>query len=75
MHCPVGNMIVNHLMFADDYVCMFSPSINGLQCLLNILFVVTTLLNTKSLLINCNKQFVVFFAQKSINNLSHKMFF
>ena len=29
------NMVVNHLMFADD-ICMFSPSISGLQCLLNI---------------------------------------
>ena len=32
--CTVGNMVVN-LMFADD-ICVFSPSINGLQCLLNI---------------------------------------
>ena len=30
-----GNMVVNHLMFADD-ICVFSPSISGLQCLLNI---------------------------------------
>ena len=33
--CSVGNMVVNHLMFADD-ICVFSPSISGLQCLLNI---------------------------------------
>ena len=33
--CTVGNMVVNHLMFADD-ICVFSPSFNGLQCLLNI---------------------------------------
>ena len=33
--CTVGNMVVNHLMFADD-IFVFSPSINGLQCLLNI---------------------------------------
>ena len=33
--CAVGNMVVNHLMFADD-ICVFSPSISGLQCLLNI---------------------------------------
>jgi len=26
--CTVGNMIVNHLMFADD-ICVFSHSING----------------------------------------------
>ena len=30
-----GNMVVNHLMFADD-ICVFSPSISGSQCLLNI---------------------------------------
>ena len=33
--CTVGNVVVNHLMFADD-ICVFSPSISGLQCLLNI---------------------------------------
>jgi len=27
--CIVGNMVVNHLMFADD-ICVFSPSIGGL---------------------------------------------
>ena len=33
--CTVGNMIVNHLRVADD-ICVFSPSISGLLCLLNI---------------------------------------
>ena len=33
--CTVGNMVVNHLKFADD-ICVFSLSISGLQCLLNI---------------------------------------
>jgi len=33
--CTVGNMVVNHLIFADD-ICVFSPRICGLQCLLNI---------------------------------------
>ena len=33
--CTVGNMVLNHLMFDDD-ICVFSPSICGLQCLLNI---------------------------------------
>jgi len=33
--CTVGNMVVNNLMFADD-ICVSRPSINGLQCLLNI---------------------------------------
>ena len=35
MGCTVGNMVVNHLLFADD-MCVFSPSISGLQCLLDI---------------------------------------
>jgi len=33
--CTVGNMVVNNLMFVDD-ICVFSPSISVLQCLLNI---------------------------------------
>jgi len=33
--CTVGNMVVNYLKFADD-ICVFSPSISGLQCFLNI---------------------------------------
>jgi len=30
--CTVGNMVVNHPVFADD-MCVFSPSISGLQYL------------------------------------------
>ena len=33
--CTVGNMVGNHLKLADD-ICVFSPSISGLQCLLKI---------------------------------------
>ena len=33
--CTVGNMVVNHLKLAND-ICVFSPSISGLKCLLNI---------------------------------------
>ena len=33
--CAVGNMVVNHLMFADD-ICVFSTSISALQLLLDI---------------------------------------
>jgi len=32
----MGNMVVKHLMFVDD-TCVFSPSVRGLQPLLNIL--------------------------------------
>ena len=31
--CFVGNTLVNHLLYADDFYC-FSPSIDGLQYLL-----------------------------------------
>jgi len=33
--CTVGNMVVNHLMFAD-YICVFSPCIGGLHRFLDI---------------------------------------
>ena len=32
--CTVGNIVVNHLKFADD-ICVFSPTINGLYCATN----------------------------------------
>ena len=32
--CYVGNMCLNHIIFADD-ICCFSPSLNGLQDLLD----------------------------------------
>jgi len=59
-----GNMVVDHLMFADD-ICVFSPSISGLQCLRNICGDYAS-----------EHVAVVFFcAQKSIYNLLHQMFF
>ena len=67
-----GNMVVNHLKFADD-ICVFRPSISGLQCLLNICGDYAAE-HKKSLLI-VTKQLVFFFAQKSINNLPHQIFF
>jgi len=45
--CTVGNLVVNVLMSVDD-VCVFRPSISGLQRLLDTIFLVTMLLNTKS---------------------------
>ena len=33
--CFVGSSLLNHLMFADD-LCVFSPSVNGLQKLVNV---------------------------------------
>jgi len=70
--CTVGNMVVNHLMFADD-ICVFSPSISGLQCLLNIFgdYAAEHEINLKFE----TKQLVFFFTQKGLNNLLHQMFF
>jgi len=50
----MGNMVVNHLMFADD-ICVLGPSISALHCLLPICGVL--LLNKMSLLI-ASKQLV-----------------
>jgi len=58
--CTVGNMIANHLMFADD-ICVFSPSINGLQCLLNICGDYAA---EHKITFNCNKTIGIFFGPK-----------
>jgi len=68
--CTVGNMVVNYLMFADD-ICVFSPSISGLQCLLNICGGYAA---EHEITFNCNKTIGVLFCPKSINNLPHHMF-
>jgi len=58
--CTVGNMVVNHLMFADD-ICVFSPSISGLQCLLNICGDYAA---EHEITFNCNKTIGVLFCPK-----------
>jgi len=59
--CTVGNMFVNHLMFADDK-CVFIHSISGLQCLLNIC---GDYVAEHEITFNCNKIIGVLFCQKS----------
>ena len=56
----MGNMVVNHLMFADD-ICVFSPSINGLQCFLNICGDYAA---EHEITFNCNKTIGVLFCPK-----------
>jgi len=56
----VGNMVVNHLMFTDD-ICVFSPSISGLQCLLNI---GGDYAAEHEITFNCNKTIGVLFCPK-----------
>ena len=58
--CTVGNMVMNHLMFADD-VCVFSPSISGPQCLLNI---GGDYAAEHKITFNCNKTIGVLFCPK-----------
>ena len=67
----MGKMVVNHIMFADD-MCVFSLSVSGLQCLLNICGDYAA---EHKIAFNCNKKLVFLFAQKGINNLLHQMFF
>jgi len=55
-----GNMIVNHLMFADD-ICAFSPSISGLQRLLDIFGDYAA---EHEIAFICNKTIVLFLSPK-----------
>jgi len=59
MGCTVGNMVVNHLIFAD--ICVFSPSIGGLQCLLNIC---DDYAAKHKITFNCNKTIGIIFGPK-----------
>ena len=56
----MGNMVVNHLMFADN-VCVFSPSISGLQCLLKICGDYAA---EHEITFNCNKTVGILFCPK-----------
>ena len=67
----VGNMVVNHLMFADD-ICAFSHSISGLQCLLNICGDYAA---EHEITFNCNKTIGVLFCPKTYKQPAHQMFF
>jgi len=62
MGWTVGNMVVNHPMFADD-ICVFSPSISGLQCLLNICGDYAA---EHEITFNCNKTNGVRFCPKKV---------
>ena len=33
--CCIGSTCLNHLMFADD-ICLFAPTLKGMQCLLDV---------------------------------------
>ena len=61
--CYVGNYCLNHIMFADD-ICLFSPSLVGLQDLLNACY---NYVQSHKMLFNCNKSFGMLFAPKNFN--------
>ena len=69
--CTVGNMVVNHLTFADD-ICVFSPSISGLQCLLNICGDYAA---EHEITFDCNKTIGVLFCPKKYKQPPYQMFF
>ena len=69
----LGSMVVNHLMFADDiYICVFSPSISGLQCLLNICGDYAA---EHKITFNCNKIIGVLFCPKKYKQPAPSNFF
>jgi len=53
-------MVVNNILFVDD-ICVFSPSIGGLQCLLNICGDYAA---EHEITFNCNKKIGVLFCPK-----------
>ena len=56
----MGNMVVNHLMFADD-ICVFSTSISALQLLLDICGAYAV---EHEIAFNCKKTIAVLFFPK-----------
>lgn len=61
--CCLGNLSVNHLMYADD-ICCFSSSACGLQDLLD---VCTDYAKTHEIVFNCKKTVGVLFCTKDMN--------
>ena len=61
--CYVGYYCLNHIMFPDD-ICLFSPSLVGLQDLLNTCYIYS---QSHKMLFNCSKSFGMLFAPKNFN--------
>ena len=51
----LGNFCINHIFFADD-ICLKSPSLAGLQYLIN---VCSAYAKDHDIVFNCNKSYVV----------------
>ena len=61
--CYVNNMILNHLLYADDIV-VFAPSVNGLQQLVNVCY---HFISEGHLSLNVNKTKCMIFSKNKIN--------
>jgi len=59
--CYVGEVLLNHLMFADD-ICVFCPSVRWLQ---RILDVCQTYAESHGIIFNCNKTVCMTFKARS----------
>ena len=68
--CTAGNVVVNHLQFADD-LCVFGPSVVCLQCLLISAY---DSAGDYEIVSTCNKAFGAVFSPKSLNNLQNPLF-
>jgi len=59
--CSIGELLLNHLMFADD-ICVFCPSVRWLQ---RILDVCQAYAESHGIIYNCNKTVCMTFKAKS----------
>jgi len=59
--CYIGEVLLNHLMFADD-ICVFCPSIRWLQIILD---VCQACAESHGIFFNCNKTVCMMFKAKS----------
>ena len=58
--CYIGDVLLNHLMFADD-ICVFCPSVRGLQSILD---VCQAYVEWHEILFNCSKTVCITFKNK-----------
>ena len=59
--CHVGEVLLNHLMFADD-ICVFCSSVQGLQTILD---VCQAYAESHGIIFNCSKSVCMTFKAKS----------
>ena len=65
--CRIGDVIINHLLYADD-MCIISSSVNGLQKLLNEVYAYCS---EHDIIINVNKTKCVYFCDSRPVKIKH----